>query len=159
MMRCGIGIDTHAFGPTRDLILGGITVPHTMGLLGHSDADVLTHAVIDALLGACAQGNIGTHFPDTDPAYKNASSLGLLCQIMTQVIRKNGYEIGNIDATILCQAPRLNPHILAMRASLSEALGCTQAQVSIKATTGEYLGFVGRQEGITVHAIALLVHA
>lgn len=154
-MRCGIGIDTHALVSDRPLILGGVRVTHETGLQGHSDADVLTHAIIDALLGAVALGNIGTHFPNTDAQYHNSNSLDLLAIVMTK-INKAGYTIGNIDATLCCQEPALSPYILAMRETLSGVMQCSLNQVSVKATTGEYLGFIGRKEGISAHAIALL---
>ena len=153
MTRVGIGYDVHQLTEDRPLILGGITIPHTKGLKGHSDADVLTHAIIDALLGAIACGNIGTHFPDTDPQYKGANSLALLEKVKT-IYTKKGYCIGNIDAVIIAQAPKLNPYIPEIRRSLQTALEIDDDQCSIKATTSEHLGFIGRQEGIAVQAIA-----
>ena len=156
MMRIGHGYDVHKLVHGRDLILGGVKIPHTLGLLGHSDADVLLHAVSDALLGALALGDIGKHFPDTDPAYKGADSLMLLRRVM-QLVREQGYGVGNIDATILAQAPKLRPYIDEMRRNIAEAVGADTAQISVKATTEEHLGFTGREEGIAAHAVALLV--
>lgn len=156
MMRIGHGYDVHKLVHGRDLILGGVKIPHTLGLLGHSDADVLLHAVSDALLGALALGDIGKHFPDTDPAYKGADSLMLLRRVM-QLVREQGYGVGNIDATILAQAPKLRPYIDEMRRNIADAVGADTAQISVKATTEEHLGFTGREEGIAAHAVALLV--
>ncbi len=156
MMRIGHGYDVHKLVHGRDLILGGVKIPHTLGLLGHSDADVLLHAVSDALLGALALGDIGKHFPDTDPAYKGADSLMLLRRVM-QLVREQGYGVGNIDATILAQAPKLRPYIDKMRRNIADAVGADTAQISVKATTEEHLGFTGREEGIAAHAVALLV--
>lgn len=157
-MRIGIGIDIHRFEDNRPLILGGITVPYSQGLAGHSDADVLTHAVMDAILGALALGNIGTHFPDTDPQYKNANSLHLLDQVVA-LMQDRHYQLNNLDATILCQSPKLNPYISEMRATLANHLQCDCATINIKATTGESLGFIGRKEGICVHCVVLLTQA
>ncbi len=154
-MRIGIGIDIHRFETNLELILGGVTVPYTQGLAGHSDADVLTHAVMDAILGALALGNIGTQFPDTDLQYKDANSLDLLDQVV-HLMQDKQYTVHNLDATILCQSPQLNPHIPAMRHSLAERLKCPTTALNIKATTGESLGFIGRKEGICVHCVTLL---
>lgn len=155
-MRIGHGYDVHKLVEGRKLILGGVEVPHTLGLLGHSDADVLTHAVMDALLGGAALGDIGQHFPDTDPQYEGASSLTLLAHVM-ELLNGQGYRVGNVDATILAQAPKLAPHIPAMRESLAHAMGVDVSQVSVKATTEEGLGFTGRKEAISAHAVALLL--
>ncbi len=154
-MRIGHGYDVHRLVEGRPLILGGVNIPWEKGLLGHSDADVLAHAVMDALLGAAALGDIGKHFPDTDPAYKGADSL-VLAQKVAELLAQEGWRIGNVDATILCQAPKLAPHIAAMRQNLAAALGVDANQVSVKATTEEKLGFTGEGKGIAVHAVALL---
>jgi len=154
-MRIGFGYDVHQFSTDRPLILGGVTVPHSHGLMGHSDADVLTHAIMDALLGALALGNIGDFFPDTDPAYKNASSLVLLDHVIS-VISDKGYIIGNIDSVLAAEAPKLAPHIPDIRASLAQQCQSHINQISVKATTTETLGFVGRKEGISAYAIVLL---
>lgn len=157
-MRIGHGYDVHRLVEGRALILGGVTIPYAKGLLGHSDADVLTHAVMDALLGAAALGDIGQHFPDSDPAYKGADSLAL-ARAVAQKLAAAGWRVGNLDATVLCQAPRLAPHIPAMRKNLADALGLEPGQVSVKATTEEHLGFTGAGEGIAAHAVALLLPA
>ncbi len=154
-MRIGHGYDVHRLVEGRALILGGVTIPYEKGLLGHSDADVLTHAVMDALLGAAALGDIGGLFPDTDPAYKGADSLQLLAHVARRV-RQDGYAIGNIDATILAQAPKLKPHIPLMRGRLAAACGIAEEQISVKATTEEGLGFTGSGEGMAAHAVCLL---
>lgn len=154
-MRIGHGYDVHRLVPERALILGGVTIPYEKGLLGHSDADVLTHAVMDALLGAAALGDIGMLFPDNDPAYQGADSLGLLREVR-RVLDKAGWRVENIDATILAQAPKLSPYKQQMRENLAAAAGLDAAQVSVKATTEEGLGFTGAGEGIAVHAVALL---
>ncbi len=154
-MRIGNGFDVHQLVPDRPLILGGITIPHHLGLLGHSDADVLTHAIMDALLGALALGTIGDHFPDTDPHFKNANSLGLLQQVYT-LMRQNQYAIGNIDTVIVAQKPKLQPYILAIRTQLAETLSLSLSQISVKATTSETLGFEGQELGISAHAVVLL---
>lgn len=154
-MRVGHGYDVHQLAEDRKLILGGVTIPNEKGLLGHSDADVLVHAVMDALLGAAALGDIGQHFPDRDPQYKGADSLELLRHV-SKLLREAGYAVGNIDATILCQAPKLAPHIPAMRTNIAAALEIDRNQVSVKATTEEHLGFTGAGQGIAAHAIALL---
>ena len=155
MVRTGLGIDTHAFAPGRPLILGGVDIPHEEGLAGHSDADVLTHAVIDALLGAAALGDIGQHFPDTDPAFKDADSLELLRTVVVY-LDERGWEIGNVDATVVLERPKLAPHRDAIRASLAAALGLPQDAVNVKATTGEGMGFVGRGDGAAALAVATL---
>ena len=155
MMRIGHGYDVHRLVEGRDLILGGVRIPYEKGLLGHSDADVLAHAVTDALLGAAAKGDIGTWFPDTDPRYKGADSLKLL-SFTCAMLRREGYEIGNIDATVLAQAPKLKPHIEEMRRNLASACGIAVEQISVKATTEEGLGFTGSGEGIAAHAVCLL---
>lgn len=154
-MRIGHGYDVHRLVESRRLILGGVEIPWKKGLLGHSDADVLAHAIADALLGAAALGDIGKLFPDTDPAYEGADSLLLLAEVC-RVVREKGYEIENIDATILAQAPKLRPHIDAMREKLARACGIDIGQVSVKATTEEGLGFTGAGEGIAVHSVCLL---
>jgi 2-C-methyl-D-erythritol 2,4-cyclodiphosphate synthase len=154
-LRIGSGYDVHAFAPNRPLVLGGVTVPHELGLAGHSDADAVIHAVVDALLGAAALGDIGQHFPSNDPRWKDQPSrvflsytLDLLCQ--------QGWRISNIDATIVAERPKMSPHIPAMRAHLAEYLGLTLDQVSVKATTTDGLGFAGRREGIACYAVALI---
>lgn len=154
-MRIGHGYDVHRLVEGRKLILGGVEVPHTLGLLGHSDADVLTHAVMDALLGAAALGDIGRHFPDTDPAYKGADSLVLLDHVMA-LLDQAGWKVGNVDATILAQKPKLDPHIPQMRDNLAQHMGVEPGQVNVKATTEEKLGFTGAEQGIAAHAVCLL---
>lgn len=154
-MRIGHGYDVHRLTAGRRLILGGVEIPFEKGLLGHSDADVLAHAVSDALLGAAALGDIGTLFPDTDPQYAGADSLLLLARVAAAV-RETGYTIGNIDATVLAQAPKLKPHIPEMRQRLAAACGVESGRVSIKATTEEGLGFTGLGEGMAAHAVCLL---
>lgn len=153
--RIGHGYDVHKLVPERPLVLGGVTIPHSHGLLGHSDADVLVHAIMDALLGAAALGDIGKWFPDTDPAYRGADSLKL-AERVAAAVRNAGYEIGNLDATVLAQAPKLAPHIPAMRQRIAAALGVPADAVSIKATTEEGLGFTGERLGIASHAVALI---
>ncbi len=154
-LRIGHGYDVHRLVEGRDLILGGVNIPWKLGLLGHSDADVLTHAIMDAILGAAAMGDIGTLFPDNDPTFKGADSLKLLTEVMRRV-REAGYEVVNVDATVLAQAPKLSPHKLTMRENLARAAGLEVDQVSVKATTEEGLGWTGSSEGMAVHAIALL---
>lgn len=154
-MRVGIGYDVHRLVAGRKLILGGVEISHQLGLLGHSDADVLTHAIIDAILGAAALGDIGTHFPDTDARYEGMDSLVLLRDIVAKV-RQLGYEIGNVDSTVIAQRPKLAPHIPQMRATLSETLGIAVAQLSIKATTAEGVGIVGEEKAIVAQAVACL---
>ena len=153
--RIGHGYDVHRLTENRKLILGGVEIPYEKGLLGHSDADVLTHAVMDALLGAAALGDIGKHFPDSDPNYSGISSL-LLLEKVKDLLEQNAYGVGNIDATILCERPKLAPFIPTMRENLARALGISPSQVSVKATTEEGLGFTGKKEGIAAHAVALL---
>lgn len=153
--RIGHGYDVHRLTEGRKLILGGTEIPHTLGLDGHSDADVLTHAVMDALLGALALGDIGQHFPDTDPRYAGADSLKLLRHVYALVEQK-GWMLGNLDATILAQKPKLAPHIPQMRKNIAAVIGCNLDQVSIKATTEEKLGFTGHEEGIAAHCVVLL---
>ena len=157
-MRVGTGIDVHAFGPGQSLVLGGVRIPHSHGVVAHSDGDVLLHALSDALLGAAALGDIGRHFPDTDPQFKGADSRALLRHVVTLVNNK-GWKVGNIDATIVAQAPKMAPHIESMRALIAADLHVELDQVNVKATTTEKLGFVGREEGIAVHAVALLLSA
>ena len=154
-MRIGQGYDVHRLVAERPLILGGIEIPYEKGLLGHSDADVLLHAISDALLGAAALGDIGAHFPDSDPAYRGADSAELL-RAVGGLIRASGYEIGNIDSTVVCQAPKLAPHIASMRARIAEVLALPVGAVSVKASTEEQMGFTGRGEGIAAHAVCLL---
>ncbi len=154
-MRIGKGFDVHKFSEDRLCILGGVEIPYSKGLLGHSDADVLCHAISDALLGALALGDIGTHFPDSDPHYKGADSIVLLQKVM-EMIRAQGFELGNLDATVMAEAPKLMPHMLKIRERLAEALQVEVARVSVKATTTEKLGFVGRGEGIAAEAVVLL---
>ena len=154
-MRIGHGYDVHRLVEDRKLILGGVEVSYEKGLLGHSDADVLLHAVMDAVLGAAALGDIGQHFPDTDPAYKGADSLALTREV-AKIIAAHGYKVGNIDATILCQRPKLAPHIPAMRRNIADAFGLPLDAVSVKATTEEHLGFTGEGLGIAAHAVALI---
>ncbi len=153
--RIGQGYDVHALVPGRPLIIGGVSIPHTHGLLGHSDADVLLHAITDALLGAAGLGDIGRMFPDTDPAYRGADSLVLLRQAMARVAQA-GWRVVNVDATVIAQAPRLAPHVAAMQRNIAEALGCSPAVVNVKGKTSELLGFVGRREGIVAHTAVLL---
>ncbi|MBQ9421894.1 MAG: 2-C-methyl-D-erythritol 2,4-cyclodiphosphate synthase [Lachnospiraceae bacterium] len=155
-IRIGHGYDVHRFKEGRKLILGGVEVPFEMGLDGHSDADVLLHAVMDALLGAIAAGDIGQHFPDTDDRYLGADSTVLL-EAVGEILRENGYTVGNIDSTILCQRPKLKNHIPAMCRRIAEVLGTDIGRVSVKATTEEGLGFTGRMEGIAAHAVCTVV--
>ena len=154
-LRVGHGYDVHRLTEGRALILGGVTVPFDRGLLGHSDADVLTHAVMDALLGAAALGDIGKLFPDSDAAYAGADSIALLERV-TALLRKHGWQVGNVDATVVAQAPRLAPYIPEMRRRLAEAMGLDVDGVSVKATTEERLGFTGSGEGMAAHAVALI---
>ena len=154
-MRVGMGYDVHKLVEGRDLIIGGVKIPYEKGLLGHSDADVLLHAVMDALLGAAALGDIGKHFPDTDPKYKGADSLELLKEVC-KLLDTNGYVVENIDATIIAQAPKMRPHIDEMRINIAHALRIEMSQVNVKATTEEGLGFTGSGEGISSQAICLL---
>jgi 2-C-methyl-D-erythritol 2,4-cyclodiphosphate synthase len=153
MMRTGIGYDSHRLAAGRRLVLGGIEIDSDMGLDGHSDADVLTHAVIDAVLGAAGLGDIGQHFPDTDPDYAGADSIGLLATVVERV-RQAGFRVGNVDATVVIERPKLAPHRRAMEARLAETLGLGENDVNVKATTGELVGFVGRGEGAAALAVA-----
>lgn len=155
-MRIGHGYDVHRLVPDRKLILGGVEIPHETGLLGHSDADVLTHAVMDALLGARAMGDIGKHFPDTDPTYKGADSLRLAERVQ-EIVTADGWRIGNVDVTVLAQAPKLAPYIMQMRENIARVLKIDLDRVSIKATTEEKLGFTGEKLGMAVHAVALML--
>ncbi len=154
-MRIGTGYDVHQLAEGLPLWLGGVLVPHTHGLVGHSDADVLLHAICDALLGAAALGDIGKHFPDTDPQYKGISSLKLLTHV-GGLLKEHGYYVGNIDSTVAAQRPKLAPYIQQMRQNIADALGIEVGQVSVKATTTEHLGFEGRMEGISAQAVALI---
>ena len=154
-MRIGHGYDVHRLVAGRDLILGGVKIPHELGLLGHSDADVLLHAVSDALLGAAGLGDIGKHFPDTDPQYKGADSLKLL-QIVGQRVTAAGYRVSNVDVTMIAQKPKLRPHIETMERNIASALGIDASRVNVKATTEEHLGFTGSGEGMACHAVCLL---
>lgn len=154
-IRIGHGYDVHRLAEGRKLILGGVEIPWEKGLLGHSDADVLTHAVMDALLGAAGLGDIGRHFPDTDPAYAGADSLRLLEHVM-ELLRERGFAVGNVDATVLAQRPKLAPHIPLMRANLARVMGVDSGRVNVKATTEEGLGFTGSGEGIAAHGVALI---
>ena len=155
MIRIGHGYDVHRLVEDRKLILGGVEIPHVTGLLGHSDADVLLHAISDALLGAAALGDIGKLFPDNDPAFKDADSLVLLRKVHI-VLKQHGYRVGNIDATVIAQAPKLAPHIPQMRANIARALEVDRDRVSVKATTEEGLGFSGERLGIAAHAVCLI---
>lgn len=154
-MRIGHGYDVHRLVEGRDLILGGVKIPYELGLLGHSDADVLLHAVSDALLGAAGLGDIGKHFPDTDPQYKGADSLKLL-KIVGEKVREAGYRVSNVDVTMIAQAPKLRPHIEAMEQNIATALFIDQSRVNVKATTEERLGFTGEGLGMSCHAVCLL---
>jgi 2-C-methyl-D-erythritol 2,4-cyclodiphosphate synthase len=153
--RIGQGYDLHALVPSRNLVLGGVHIPYTHGLLGHSDADALLHALTDALLGAAALGDIGQHFPDTDDRYKGADSRVLLRGAVA-LVQAAGYQVGNVDATIICQSPKMAPHITAMVKNIAHDLGISASHVNVKAKTNEGLGHLGRGEGIAVHAIALI---
>ncbi|CAM3232612.1 2-C-methyl-D-erythritol 2,4-cyclodiphosphate synthase [Sporolactobacillus spathodeae] len=154
-MRIGHGFDVHQFAEDRPLLIGGISIPYALGLAGHSDADVLLHAISDALLGAVAAGDIGKHFPDTDAAYKNADSKVLLAHV-AKIVREKGYEIGNIDAVVIAQNPKLAPYIPDMCRVIAEVLAVSEEQINVKATTTEKLGFTGRGEGIASEAVCLL---
>lgn len=154
-MRIGQGYDVHALVAGRKLTIGGVVIPFERGLAGHSDADVLLHAICDALIGAAGLGDIGTHFPDTDPRYKGADSRGLLREV-ARLIATHGYEVTNVDATIIAQAPKMAPHIPRMRNNIAEDLGLTAGQVNVKAKTAEHLGALGRGEGIAAQAVALI---
>ena len=154
-MRIGHGYDVHRLVPERALVLGGVTIPYALGLLGHSDADVLLHAVSDALLGAAALGDIGVHFPDTDPAYKDADSLKLLAAVREKV-NAAGYRVGNVDVTMIAQRPKLKDYIPQMRKNIADCLGIPVEDVNVKATTEEHLGFTGDGSGMACHAVCLL---
>ena len=154
-MRIGHGYDVHKLVEGRDLILGGVKIDHYLGLLGHSDADVLLHAVSDALLGAAGMGDIGKHFPDTDPQYKGADSLELL-RIVAQKVQTAGYRVSNIDVTMIAQRPKLRPHIEKMEANIAAAVGVDVSRINVKATTEEHLGFTGSEQGMACHAVCLL---
>jgi 2-C-methyl-D-erythritol 2,4-cyclodiphosphate synthase len=156
MVRIGFGYDVHAFTENKPLFLGGIPIPYEKGLEGHSDADVLLHAICDALLGAAALRDIGFHFSNTDPQWKNISSL-ILLQKTWEIIQKHHYELGNIDSTILAEAPKISPFIPDMQKTIANVLQCSAHQISIKATTNEKMGFIGRKEGIAAMAVALLI--
>jgi 2-C-methyl-D-erythritol 2,4-cyclodiphosphate synthase len=155
MMRIGSGFDVHAFGDGDHVVLGGVRIAQTRGLLAHSDGDVLIHALCDALLGALALGDIGVHFPPSNPRWKDADSTLLLAQCMT-IVRDRGFALANLDATLICEFPKINPHVAAMRARLAEVMQCDIARISVKATTTETLGFTGRGEGIAAQAVVLL---
>ncbi len=154
-MRIGTGYDVHKLVEGRPLILGGVTIPHSLGLLGHSDADVLLHAIMDAMLGAAGLGDIGKHFPDTDEQYRGISSMKLLEHVAV-LLQEHGYIVGNVDATIIAQKPKLRPYIETMEKNVASVLGISLQQVNIKATTEEHLGFTGREEGISSQAVCLL---
>jgi len=154
-MRIGLGYDVHSFREGDGIILGGVSIPFNKSLKGHSDADVLLHAITDAILGALALGDLGEHFPDTDPAYKGIDSKLLLAETYSMMIDR-GYVLVNLDATVVAEKPKLNPHMHDIRHSISECLNCDIEQVSVKATTSEKMGFIGREEGIAVHAIVLI---
>ena len=156
MFRIGHGYDVHTLVENRKLILGGSEIPHVMGLLGHSDADVLVHAIMDAMLGALALGDIGHLFPDTDEKFKGADSMKLMREVC-RIINEKGYTVGNIDATVIAQSPKLAPYIVTMRKNIAEVCGCDISQVSVKATTEEKLGFTGEKLGISAHAVALMI--
>ncbi|MBQ6935879.1 MAG: 2-C-methyl-D-erythritol 2,4-cyclodiphosphate synthase [Clostridia bacterium] len=155
MIRIGHGYDVHAFSENRKCIIGGVTIPYEKGLLGHSDADVLLHAISDSLLGAAALGDIGKHFPDTDPEFKGADSIVLLEKV-NDLLLKNGYKVVNVDSTVIAQAPKLAPYIFKMRENISKALKIDVDFVSVKATTEEKMGFTGRKEGISAHSVCLI---
>lgn len=155
MLRIGHGYDVHAFAENRRCIIGGVDIPYEKGLLGHSDADVLLHAISDSLLGAAAMGDIGKHFPDTDPEFEGADSLVLL-KFVVNLISEKGYKVNNIDATVIAQAPKMAPHIEQMRRNIADALQVDVDCVNVKATTEEKLGFTGRKEGISAHCVCLL---
>ncbi|WP_349294184.1 2-C-methyl-D-erythritol 2,4-cyclodiphosphate synthase [Gracilimonas sediminicola] len=154
-MRIGYGYDVHRFSEGRKLMLGGVEIPHDKGLLGHSDADVLLHAITDALLGSLVLGDIGAHFPDTDPEFKNADSRVLLRKSY-ELIKDKGYQLGNLDATIIAEQPKLRPYIDDIRKTIAEDLGCSIDDISVKATTSEKMGFAGREEGIIAQAVVLI---
>ncbi len=155
MYRIGHSIDVHQLVEGRELILGGVKIPHTKGLLGHSDADVLTHAITEAIIGALGLGDLGTHFPDTDLKFKGVKSLNLL-EHTIMLMKEKGYEIGNIDATIQAEKPKINPHVNSMKTNISKIVECSLEDINIKATRGEKLGYIGREEGICANAVVLL---
>ncbi len=157
MFRIGMGYDVHKLVEGRKLVLGGIEIPHTVGLLGHSDADVLIHAICDALLGAANMRDIGYHFPDTSASTLGMDSKVILAKVIDLIATK-GYKVGNIDATVCAERPKINPHVPTMKACLAHVMGCDEDQVSIKATTTERLGFTGREEGISAYAVALITN-
>ena len=154
-LRIGHGYDVHKLVEDRDLILGGVKIPHTLGLYGHSDTDVLLHAIMDAIIGALAFGDIGKHFPDTSDTYKGISSM-LLLKSVKELMEANGAEISNIDATLIIQKPKIAPYIDMMRKNITDVMGCDLSEVNVKATTEERLGFTGREEGVSAHAVVLL---
>ena len=154
-IRIGHGYDVHQFAENRPLILAGVTIPYTKGLLGHSDADIVAHVVMDAILGALALGDIGAHFPDTDPAYKGADSMKLL-QHCISLAKEQEYSLGNLDITIVAQAPKLAPYMVSMKTNLVQMFDCQQSQINIKATTEESLGFTGQKLGMAAHAVCLM---
>lgn len=155
MFRVGFGFDAHKFSADKKLMLGGVEIPYDLGLTGHSDADVLTHAICDALLGAMGEGDIGTHFPDSDPKYKGISSLVFLSDIL-ELLKERGYGIQNIDSVIVCEKPRIVPHVPAIKKKLSRITGLSERALGIKATTTDSMGFTGRGEGIAAYAVALI---
>lgn len=154
-MRVGTGYDSHRFDRSRALVLGGVTIPDHAGLTGHSDGDAIAHAVIDAVLGAAAAGNVGSHFPPTDDRWKDADSIGLLEQA-SRVLGERGHRVVNVDVTVVCESPKIGPHVEAMRGRLAAALGVEPGQVSVKGKTNEKMGWIGAGEGIAVHAVALI---
>ena len=155
MFRVGFGYDAHRLVEGRSLVLGGVKIPHPLGLLGHSDADVLTHAIVDAILGALAKGDMGQHFPDSDPAYKDMDSLLMLKKVM-EWVKEDGFRVNQVDTTIVAEAPKLAPSLVAMKQKLSQALAINMDQINIKATTSEGMGFCGRQEGMEAYAVVSL---
>jgi 2-C-methyl-D-erythritol 2,4-cyclodiphosphate synthase len=155
MIRIGIGYDLHRLEPGRKLVIGGVEIPHDLGLIGHSDADVLCHAITDAILGAAAQGDIGRHFPDTDPAWKDANSVALL-KYAVEIVRRAGFAISNVDAVVIAEQPKLLPHIDRMRQTLAGAMDVDVSAISVKGKTNEKVGGLGRNEAIAVHAVAML---
>lgn len=154
-LRIGTGYDSHAFGAQRPLVLGGVTIPEHRGLMGHSDGDAIAHAVIDAILGAAAAGNVGSHFPPSEDAWKDADSMKLLAR-SAEILRGRGYAVSNVDVTVVCESPRIAPHVDEMRARLAGAMCIGVERVSVKGKTNEGLGWIGRSEGIAVHAVALV---
>jgi len=154
-MRIGVGYDLHRLEPGRPLVIGGVRIPHEMGLIGHSDADVLCHAITDAILGACAQGDIGRHFPDTDPKWKDADSIDLLTRAV-EIVRQAGFSVSNVDAVVIAEQPKIFPYIERMRQTLADAMGIDVSAVSVKGKTNEKVGALGHNEAIAVHAVALL---